>query len=378
MVIPPAPPAIPQLTRARVAELVAEYGVAWVTQDPERIGALFSAENAIYIERPYDKKATFEGRAAISEYWRRQVVGKQSDIRFQHLEEDMVVDTEQNRATVTWMAAFVNRGGKQLCRFRQVAVLRFCEGSTHISYLEEYNRPAPGGRIKGWPPIGASEEQASAMLRPCCAVVAAAAVAAASAAVVARRRSLPHPLQAVDLGRGVAVHVAHGAPIVDRGSTFLASLAFPVVDQGAASAALQRLCASAQHAGADHHVTAFRYAALPSAASAAVAATAAPEMPGTPGGAKKEAVVKGHNDGGEAHGGQRLCGMMQREGALNVVVLVSRWCGGGDGGGDMKLGKIRFEHITGAGRALLQGCGLAGQGAALLQGCGLAGQGAAS
>ena len=182
----------------------------------------------------------------------------------------------------------------------------------------------------------------------------------------------------MDLGRGVAVHVAHGAPIVDRGSTFLASLAFPVVDQGAASAALQRLCASAQHAGADHHVTAFRYAALPSAASAAVAATAAPEMPGTPGGAKKEAVVKGHNDGGEAHGGQRLCGMMQREGALNVVVLVSRWCGGGDGGGDMKLGKIRFEHITGACRALLQGCGLAGQGAALLQGCGLAGQGAAS
>ena len=102
-------PPIPQLTRARVADLVAEYGVAWVTQDPERIGALFSAENAIYIERPYDKKATFEGRAAISEYWRRQVVGKQSDIVFQHLESEMVVDAEQNRATVTWMAAFTNR-----------------------------------------------------------------------------------------------------------------------------------------------------------------------------------------------------------------------------------------------------------------------------
>jgi hypothetical protein len=86
-------PPIPQLTRARVADLVAEYGVAWVTQDPERIGALFSAENAIYIERPYDKKATFEGRAAISDYWRRQVVGKHlSNFSFQHL-EDMVVDT---------------------------------------------------------------------------------------------------------------------------------------------------------------------------------------------------------------------------------------------------------------------------------------------
>lgn len=43
------------LTRDMVCHAVNEYGIAWTTQDPDRIAALFTA-SAVYVERPFDSK----------------------------------------------------------------------------------------------------------------------------------------------------------------------------------------------------------------------------------------------------------------------------------------------------------------------------------
>eukprot|EP00937_MAST-01D_sp_MAST-1D-sp2_P004473 g4473.t1 len=67
--------------------------------------------------------------------------------------------------------------------------------------------------------------------------------------------------------------------------------------------------------------------------------------------AKKPEVIKAFDDDGEANGGRRLLGMMNKEQALDAVIVVSRWFGG------TLLGKARFEHIMGAGRALLRAVG---------------------
>ena len=63
------------------AACLATAGAAWVTQDDERIGRLFT-EDAAYVERPHDERGTFRGREAIRAYWRRQIQGKQRDIKF--------------------------------------------------------------------------------------------------------------------------------------------------------------------------------------------------------------------------------------------------------------------------------------------------------
>lgn len=162
------------LTPEFVAAAIDEYGAAWMAQDADRIARLFT-EDGIYIERAFDKEATFRGRAAIREYWVRQIIGKQSNIVFRHVTSDMVVDARQGRATVKWLAEFDNArydpgaeswtGGK--IRFVQVALLRFSPDRTQITYLEEYMHSTVKRRYK-WPPQGItkpSEEDLQAMFR---------------------------------------------------------------------------------------------------------------------------------------------------------------------------------------------------------------------
>ena len=48
---------------------------------------------------------------------------------------------------------------------------------------------------------------------------------------------------------------------------------------------------------------------------------------------------KGHDDDGEARGGERLLGALNKDKVINAGVLVARWFGG------VNLGKARFEHI---------------------------------
>ena len=68
------------LARNTVIHAVNEYGKAWTTQDADRIAALFT-EDAVYVERAFDRNGTFVGREQIREYWLRQICGKQTSIR---------------------------------------------------------------------------------------------------------------------------------------------------------------------------------------------------------------------------------------------------------------------------------------------------------
>ena len=95
------------LTREAVCHAVSEYGLAWTTQDPDRLAALFTAD-AVYVERPFDRGATFRGRDAIRNYWRRQVGGKQANVTFRHVASELVLDAERRVAVVTWLAEFDN------------------------------------------------------------------------------------------------------------------------------------------------------------------------------------------------------------------------------------------------------------------------------
>ena len=123
------------ISREVVTEVVKLYGQAWVNQDTSILPSIFS-KDAIYIgklftchliyqfysassflhhiyyyyiERAYDTKATFKGLKAIEDYWNYQIVGKQSNIQFRHVESEMVRDIDNPIAVVKWLAEFDNR-----------------------------------------------------------------------------------------------------------------------------------------------------------------------------------------------------------------------------------------------------------------------------
>lgn len=97
------------ISRDRVIQIVNLYGKAWTNQDPNILPQIF-APDAIYIERAYDTNATFKGLSAIVRYWNYQIVGKQSNVKFRHVESEMVRDVDQpNVAVVKWLAEFDNR-----------------------------------------------------------------------------------------------------------------------------------------------------------------------------------------------------------------------------------------------------------------------------
>ena len=95
------------LAQGTVINAVSEYGAAWTTQDADRIAALFT-EDAVYVERAFDRNGTFVGREQIREYWLRQICGKQTSIRFRHVERDLVIDSTRPVAVVKWLAEFDN------------------------------------------------------------------------------------------------------------------------------------------------------------------------------------------------------------------------------------------------------------------------------
>lgn len=160
------------LSREVVIAAVAEYGMAWTTQDPDRIAALFTAE-AVYVERAFDRKATFRGRDKIKRYWEYQICGKQSNIRFRHIESEMVIDAERPVAVVKWLAEFDNHRenraekAKKRVRFCQMAKLHFHleKGRTQIAYLEEYAQSIPITKSERSPVLDASDESLWAQVR---------------------------------------------------------------------------------------------------------------------------------------------------------------------------------------------------------------------
>ena len=65
---------MPSVSRETVLAAVRKYGEAWTAQDPTQLENLFT-QNAIYVERPFDGKATFRGREAIEKYWKYKMNG---------------------------------------------------------------------------------------------------------------------------------------------------------------------------------------------------------------------------------------------------------------------------------------------------------------
>eukprot|EP01061_Rhynchopus_euleeides_P026876 TRINITY_DN43751_c0_g1_i1.p1 TRINITY_DN43751_c0_g1~~TRINITY_DN43751_c0_g1_i1.p1 ORF type:complete len:322 (+),score=46.25 TRINITY_DN43751_c0_g1_i1:45-968(+) len=149
------------LHRAAVSEAVDRYGEAWARQDEDAIASLFTEEGR-YVERIGNDVGTFVGRDAIRKYWRKQIRGKQSDIQFRHVVEDMVLDSARSTATVKWVASFTNRHTvtreTATVEFTQIAILTFVyvphrEESAQgflVSQLEEYwHSPNTDKRAKG-------------------------------------------------------------------------------------------------------------------------------------------------------------------------------------------------------------------------------------
>lgn len=112
-------------SRDECIALVEAYGKAWAAQDPAAICALFT-EDATYNERPFvSDQAVFVGRKEIEKYWKRQIVGKQANIRFKQHIEDLMVDEEKSCCLVKWEARFdsLARGEPRPVHFIQVAIL---------------------------------------------------------------------------------------------------------------------------------------------------------------------------------------------------------------------------------------------------------------
>lgn len=149
---------MPPVSKEIVDNAVNLYGKVWTTQNVTLLPQLFT-EDCVYIERVLDTKATFVGLPAIQEYWKRQIVGKQDDIRFRHLSQRMIRDADRPIAVVTWMAEIgrnrrEQRGAakthKQV-KFVQVARLEFGSDG-RISSLEEYAQSMTGPGVV-WPTL---------------------------------------------------------------------------------------------------------------------------------------------------------------------------------------------------------------------------------
>jgi len=132
--------------------------------------------------------------------------------------------------------------------------------------------------------------------------------------------------QALGLGRLGNCRLAVGDSLEDRASRFVARIAYPITSVEAAQAAIGQMKRHGNAGSADHNIFAYRVAC-------------------------GSAVKFDCHDDGEDRAGGRLLAMLNKEKALGVAVVVSRWFGG------INLGPVRFQHICGSARILLQQCG---------------------
>ncbi|KZS98580.1 ribosomal protein S5 domain 2-like protein [Sistotremastrum niveocremeum HHB9708] len=114
--------------------------------------------------------------------------------------------------------------------------------------------------------------------------------------------------------------------IEDRNSTFVASL-YRASSQKQAQSAIDHV-KHVVHASnkASHEMAAWRFMTLKSGKDGL-------------GGPEDFELRSGSADDGERYGGSKILNIMQKEGVIDAVVIVSRWFGG------TMLGPIRFTHI---------------------------------
>lgn len=117
------------LTKQEVRDVVDVYIRAWVEQDPDLIGTVFT-DTATYHERVLE--APIRDRAGIKAYWQTKVVESQSNIKCELLNLYLDGDT----AIAEWETEFDDLPNRVRKRMREVAILVF-EG-TLIASLREY------------------------------------------------------------------------------------------------------------------------------------------------------------------------------------------------------------------------------------------------
>jgi len=136
----------------------------------------------------------------------------------------------------------------------------------------------------------------------------------------------PASTTSLSLGRLGQCQLAHGQPLEDRASVFVAHVAFPVRSEKAARAAIAQIKMDSKAASATHNISAF--------------SVDGPSLHRC-----------GCDDDGEERAGTKLLNMLTQKKASDVAVVVLRWYGG------TNIGKARFEHICGTAQRLLDACG---------------------
>ncbi|KAF8515458.1 hypothetical protein JB92DRAFT_3082865 [Gautieria morchelliformis] len=140
----------------------------------------------------------------------------------------------------------------------------------------------------------------------------------------------------VKASRPLPQPVCTSRSIQDRESTFVATL-FRASSLAAAHAIAKHV-KNVLHAAnsASHEMMAYRIMALKAGCTGL-------------NGPDDFEVKAGSEDDGEKYGGGRILKVMQREGVLDAVVIVSRWFGG------TLLGPVRFTHIENCTQDELEG-----------------------
>ena len=117
------------LTKQDVRNVIDVYIRAWVEQDPDLIGTIFT-DTATYHERIFE--APIRDRSGIRAYWKTKVVGSQGNIKCDLLS----LYLDGNTAIAEWEAEFDDLVQNARKRMREVAILVF-EGRL-IASLREY------------------------------------------------------------------------------------------------------------------------------------------------------------------------------------------------------------------------------------------------
>ena len=149
-------------------------------------------------------------------------------------------------------------------------------------------------------------------------------------------------------GRSGSLTILHSTPIVDRGSVFVAHLAYPCLTASIARAAIAHVKRDVAVKHADHAMSAWRCPAAVTAPSSSSKPASSAKKRKASAAAK---VDSGFDDDGESRGGAAIRAELNARRAVGYAVVVARVYGCAN------LGKRRFEHIRERTSAMLTAAG---------------------
>jgi len=119
------------LSRTLVKKVIELYGKAWVDRNPELIPEIFTPD-AEYTEWTFDPM--YKGLDEIKSYWKKKVVGEQSDITFKLL--DFFIDQEREVVIAEYETRFHVNNSPKMNHMIEIGVMQFHNGKIHR--LREY------------------------------------------------------------------------------------------------------------------------------------------------------------------------------------------------------------------------------------------------